>query len=501
MPIQGKMTPAPGGNYLVGMVAHPEKPSDIHRTRGSVPQYFGLNGIIDEIKVAYTAKTAGEVENDFNGYQITSPDIQPHRLPDIENHPGRFGAFYTKLKYYDGWDNLWPVDQDPDIVVCFDKLPVKVMFWRGVRYGASWVAENNNWMTDQSVEAWNNEEGCFEHMQDRHCRFSHVRVIENTDARVVVHWRYAPVSAHDNTWRIDPKTGWECWVDEYHYIYPDASGIRKVSWKKETLQYPRQFQESLPLLNPGQVQSDLLHKDYVHISNYEGNIAPVSYVDNPGSMDREFARDYTVQQYNFKSDNKPFICFEPGNQMNLRYGNIDNYNEHASCNHFPVGQARCDGRTSTSTNSDRPSHFGGFPISYPVIHEKGDRRYWNGLYGINDMEMKEVVELGKSWAFAPELILKGNDFESKGYDLSERCFKLESKNNKSLEFELKGSKDNPIVNPAFIIESWAGENAEVLVDGNPAKDARIGINHELDGNDLVIFLFLEEKKPVTLSIR
>jgi hypothetical protein len=320
--LQGKMNYPGQKGCIIGMVAHPDKPSDIHRTKGTVAQYFGLTGIIDEVKVTGAAQTANQVVANFKGYGMKTPDIQPHKLPDIEKHPNRFGAFYTKLKYYDGWDDLWPVDQDPDIVVCFDKLPVKVMFWRGIRYGTSWVSENNNWMTDQSVEAWNDEEGCFEHMQDRHCRFSHVRIIENTDARVVVHWRYAPVSAYNNTWRVDPKTGWECWIDEYHYIYPDAAGIRKVSWKTGTLGFPRQFQESLPLLHPGQVESDLLHEDYVHVSNYEGDIRPVSYVEKPAEMDREFANQFTVQQYNFKSENKPFICFEPGNRMIVKYNNI-----------------------------------------------------------------------------------------------------------------------------------------------------------------------------------
>ena len=71
-----------------------------------------------------------------------------------------------------GWDNLWPVDQDPDIVVCFEKSPVKLVFWRGIRYGPCWVSENEIWMADQSLETWGNGandiEGCFEHMQDRH---------------------------------------------------------------------------------------------------------------------------------------------------------------------------------------------------------------------------------------------------------------------------------------------------------------------------------------------
>ncbi len=500
MPIQGKIVYARGSSCIIGMVAYPEKASDIHRTFGTLPQYFGLYGIIDEVKVFDKSKTDKQIAADFTGQKIETPDIKAHKLPTIEKNPGRFGAFYTKLKYYDEWDNLWPVDQDPDIVVCFDKLPVKVMFWRGIRYGTSWVSENNNWMSDQSVEAWNDTEGCFEHMQDRHCRFSHVRIIENTDARVVVHWRYAPVSAYNNTWNVDPKTGWECWVDEYHYIYPDAAGIRKVSWKKGTLGFPRQFQESLPLLHPGQVESDLLYKDYVNVADYNGNTKPVSYVENPKSLDWNNLEDYTVQQYNFKSENKPFICFEPGNKMILKENNIARYNEHGGCNHFPVGQAICDGRTSTT--SDRPSHCGSFPISEPVLHEKGDRNYWNGLYGINGMEINEIIKLGRSWAYAPGIEINGEGFISHGFDKSERCYQLENKISeaKKLEIKVAGNIENPIYNPAFFVKNWTGKKAEVLVNGKPAKDARIAINHELEGDNLVVFLFLKKNEPVTITI-
>lgn len=500
MPIQGKINYPGRKGCIIGMVAHPEKPSDIHRAFGTLPQYFGLYGIIDEIKVFDKAKTDNQIVANYGGRGTEAPDIKAHKLPTIEKHPGRFGAFYTKLKYYEEWDNLWPVDHDPDIVVCFDKLPVKVMFWRGIRYGTSWVSENENWMSDQSVEAWNDEEGCFEHMQDRHCRFSHVRIIENNDARVVVHWRYAPASAYSNTWRVDPKTGWECWIDEYHYIYPDAAGIRKVSWKKGTLGFPRQFQESLPLLHPGQVESDLLHKDFAHVADYDGNIMVQSYVENPKKLDWDDLKDFTVQQYNFKSENKPFICFEPGNKMVLRENSITRYNDHGGCNHFPVGQAICDGRTSTT--SDRPSHCGSFPISEPILHEKGDREYWNGLYGINSMDMKEVIKLGRSWAYAPEIEIRGKDFISHGFDKSERCYQIENttSNAKKLEFKLAGNTANPICNPAFFIKNWNGSEAGVLVNGKPAKDARIGINHELDGDDLVVFLFLENNEPVTITV-
>jgi hypothetical protein len=463
-----------------------------------------LEGIIDEVKMYDRAMTAGQVKNLFSKYSVNAPDIAIRKLPKIEKHPGRFGAFYTKLKYYPGWDNLWPVEQDPDIVVCFDKSPVKIVFWRGIRYGASWISENENWMTDQSVEAWedekNDREGCFEHMQDRHCRFSHVRIIENTDARVVIHWRYAPVSAYDHTWRVDPKTGWECWIDEYYYIYPDATAIRKVSWKNGSLGYPRQFQESLPLLHPGQMKGDLLNIDYVHVADYENNIRPVSFVEKPKEQPTAWAKNYTIQQYNFKSENKPFICFEPGNEMSIRYNLLADYDKHTGCNHFPVGQARCDGRTSKM--SDRPSHTDSYPISDPVIHQNGDREYWNGLYGMTGMSMTELVSFGRSWAYAPELKLTGTSLMSKGYDKSQRCYQLENSSQKSVkaEFVIKGTKESPIINPAIFVKNWNSKTARVLVNGKENKNVRVGINSELEGYDLILYISVKEDKPLTITI-
>ncbi|HEC43304.1 MAG TPA: LamG domain-containing protein [Bacteroides sp.] len=494
----------------IGMVAAASKPSDIHRTWGTIAAYYGIDGILDEISVFDMALTPDEVLKSYSEKNVPKADIAPRKLPDIEEHPGSFGAFYTKLKYYPGWDDLWPVEQDPDIVVCFDKSPIKLIFWRGIRYAASWVSENNNWMSDQSVEAWEHgekdREGCFEHMQDRHCRFSHVRIIENTDARIVVHWRYAPVSAYNNTWHPDPKTGWECWIDEYYYIYPDATAIRKVSWKKGSLGYPRQFQETLALIHPGQKISDLLETDFALVGDYEGNTGKQSFVEDPnvppfGPFNWDQNHDYTIQQYGFKSQHKPFICFEPGNKIFLRNGKLGSYDMAGGCNHFPVGQARCDGRTTRM--SDRPSHATSFPISDPVIHEKGDRYFWNGLYGMNDMDLTELTAFGRSWAYAPEVSVNGSGFHSAGYDGSERCYQIENSEGKAgeLKMTLAGSSDTPVHNPAFYIRNWNADGASVLVDGKELQDCKTGIHHKLEGKDLIVFLRMKSNSNVIVSIK
>jgi len=499
----------PNNGYVIGMIEHAAKPSDIHRTWGTIEQYFGLDGIIDEISLFDQAKTAEQIQVAHATVIPSLPDISPRKLPGINKHPGRFGAFYTKLEYYPGWDKLWPVDQDPDIVVCFEDSPIKLIFWRGIRYGASWVSENENWMSDQSVEAWgvgeNDNEGCFEHMQDRHCRYSHVRIIENTPARVVVHWRYAPTSAYLSTWRVDPKTGWECWIDEYYYIYPDGTGIRKVSWNKGSLGYPRQFQETLALLHPGQKVSDLLEIDNCLVADYNGNRDIQSFVENPKPLDWSDQKDFTIQQYQYKSENKPFICFEPGNKMNLRDGRLSGYDRAAGCNHFPVGQARCDGRTTRT--SDRPSHATSFPISDPVLHTDGERNWWNGLYGMNEMSIDELVEFGRSWAYAPVLEVS-KEFENLGYDRSERCYQIQNVGGRkvvlrqrlNLRLEVEGSEESPICNPAFYVHDWNGAEPVVKVNGIVFKKARLGLKHELEGTDLVLYVPIESKQKVQIEL-
>jgi hypothetical protein len=495
IPIKGSLTYPSNTSCILGMVTMPQRPSNTIRTWGTVEAYYGLDGIIDEINIFDTALTADKIKSDFLKFKAGVPDIQPRRLPTIAKNPGRFGAFYTKLKYYPQWDNLWPVDKDPDIVVCFDNNPSKLIFWRGARYGPAWVSENENWMADQSLETWGNGatdiEGCFEHMQDRHCRFSHVRIIENNEARAVVHWRYALVSSHDNTWMPDPKTGWECWVDEYYSIYPDGSSIRKVSWNKGTTGESIQYQESLPFTQPGQRSEDLLDNNYVSVADYNYHTTAVTV--DPPKQPAGWTGKYTIQQFNFKSQNKPYICFEPGNEMWVRWIG-------GGYNHFPVNQARSDGRWAKTT--DRPTHFMSSPCSDPIIHEDGNRLYWLGLYGMNGMSMNELVSFGRSWAFAPELSFSGNGYVSKGYDNTQRCYHLENMNQKAekVEFTLKGSKDSPVINPAFFVKNWNSNGAKILVNGKEFVNRKVGVNHKLDGDDLVIYIPLKEIIPVKITI-
>ena len=183
---------------------------------------------------------------------------------------------------------------------------------------------------------------------------------------------------------------------------------------------PSSIRNPLPFTQPGQRGEDLLENNYVSVADYDNNIRTVSM--DLRKQPADWARKYTIQQYQFKSQNKPFICFEPGNRMWVRWIG-------GGYNHFPVNQARSDGRWAKTT--DRPTHFMSSPCSDPVIHEDGNRLFWIGLYGMNRMDMEDLIRFGRSWAYAPELSATGRGFVNKGYDKAQRCYHLEKTGSQS----------------------------------------------------------------------
>ena len=392
-------------------------------------------------------------------------------------------------------------------MVTFKDSPVKLIFWRGTRFSPAWVTDNNLWMCDQSVETWNDEEGCKEHMQDRHCRYSHVRIIENTPARKVVHWRYAPVSAYNTMWMANEKTGWEVWVDEYYYIYPDAAAIRKISWKTDYFGFPRQFQETIPLTEPGQLQGDVMEIDWLKVANLEGEILPLFYTDNPRKQkDIDVIDSPSIQQHNFKSDYDPFIIFEPGNNMNyISDRSIGGLAYPGTCNHWPVGQAYCDGRVTQA--ADRTSSFLGFPISDPVVHDVDNgRSYVASLYGMQNAEMEDLIEMARFWSHAPKMSIKsGLGFTGGEYAMDERAYKIRRTGKSTkLSFEIAASEKSPLVNPAIVIENWGNSHISIEIGGKTLTEDRdyfIGYDARLEGTDLIIWLKVKSEKTIMFDLK
>ena len=505
---KGRMLFARRTDLLIGM-NHEKVAPFFGRTKGNRPSWYSMDGIIDEVKIYNGTIAPKKIAQSYQSNRTSSsPEFQVRRMPSGSSNPGRFGAYYTKLKYYDEWDALWPVGPHTDIVVQFDNSPVRVVFWRGIRYSPVWVTENDIWMADQSAETGTDEAGCIEHMQDIHCRYSHVRIIENTDARVVVHWRYAPVGSRNYLWIRNEKTGWAFWVDEYYTFYPDGLGMRKMVWRRssEGDNYPPwiQKQETIVLCHPGQTPEDVINDDFITFANFRGESFTYSWEEKLRTQRGAVPDDAYIQLVNLKSIAKPFIIFEPGSTKGYIGGNPGLYSKFSTCNHWPVAQISSDGRDALQP--DRASSFLG-TSTRPVIHDGPDQTFWvSWMYGMTEGSAAALAPLGKSWAQPPELKVKGQDFENRGYDFSQRAYVLKYKKSGKpsvLECDLQASKKSPVVNACLYIKDWGGNEASLKIDGKViarGKDFRLGKVQTLDGSDLVVWIKKETTQPFKITI-
>jgi hypothetical protein len=437
-------------------------------------------------------------------------------MPSGPEGPGKFGAYYTKLKYYDEWDALFRVGDHADVVVQFDDSPIRVVFWRGTRYSPAWVMENGQWMADQSAEYFDTINGCFEHMIDPHCNYSHVRIIENTPARVVVHWRYIPVNVRNQFSQVDEKTGWSDCVDEYYTFFPDGIGVRKVV--QQTSGDPLAPSESIVLCQPGTKPEDNVHLEAMTLVNMKGENHTYSWANGaPIFKKGENPENPVIQIVNLKSEYKPFTILEKENNMEV-FG-LEQRLEVSHFpwwNHWPVAQNLSDGRYCQA--ADRPSHFslawGGPPfhdeagniIKARVSGSEGELEiakndmgktsttFWSSwMYGASKQTPDELASLSRSWIQPPALkIVKGN-FTSDGYDFTQRSYILNSPDNKSnlLQLELAASNDSPVVNVCMLIKGWEADRVIVEMNGRELqenKDYRIGKIRSLESEDLVIWI-------------
>lgn len=518
--VEGKPVFAAETDLLIGMNSEKLVPSNPVRSYATLPAWYSFDGIFDEIKMYDEALSQESIQNNSEKHKdLLPPDIQERIMPSGPKGKGKFGAYYTQLKYYDEWDALFRVGPHSDVVVQFDDSPIRVVFWRGTRYSPAWVMENGQWMADQSAEYFDTINGCFEHMLDPHCLYSHVRIIENTPARCVVHWRYVPVSVRTQLSQVDEKTGWSDCVDEYYTFYPDGIGIRKVV--QYTSGEPLGPSESIVLCQPGTRPEDNVHLDAMTLVNLKGEYHTYSWAKGaPVFKKGENPENPVIQIVNLKSQHKPFTILEKENNMEV-FG-IEQRLEVSHFpwwNHWPVAQNLSDGRYCQA--ADRPSHFslawGGPPFHDEAgniikARESGSegelktaennrgkmvRTYWSSwMYGASKQTPHELAVLARSWLQPPRIKISTGDLTYEGYDFTQRAYILNCPDIKpdNLEVELIAGNDSPIVNICMVINGWEADNIVVQMNDEvlqEKKDYRIGRRSDLNREDLIIWIEYE----------
>jgi hypothetical protein len=480
----------PERDVLIGLNGDAQRISDpvSHSDRAAknnLPLICGIEGLIDEVMIYDRVLSAAEIRNSFDAFhptpdELTSVDLDRRVLPggSTGQVAEKFGATCETLKFHELWDNLWRSGAHRDITVRFDEVPGSVVFWQGTNFGSGWVTENNKWMSDQSWEI-GGPHGCAEHMADKRGRFNHIRLIENTDARVVVHWRYASIDVG----YVFPHTG--VWADEYYTIYPDGTGVRCVDG------HPGGWQDTQFLSQPGTTCLDNINLTAMSVANLKGESKDLTW-QLPNIVPPNPIKDACIKRINFKSEWKVFAVYQTGASLNT-WGTGEQ-SKHTPdpfagpWNHWPIGLNPSDGRYAVS--NDRVTHaaLGGARKTGELI-----------LYGFTQKPVEKLTALAKSWNHAPT-VAAAIGCKSNGYDRSQRAYMLTA-TGKPLSFTLHGSEGSPVVNPCFVISNWnTGSACNVKVNGHevkPGKNFRQGIVHDAKGKPvLIIYLKLEAATAV-----
>lgn len=485
--------------------------------------YFYLDAILDEISITARAKDSRDIKEYLESFKKL-PETELSRRDSFPVGPrgsGSFGAFYDRLDYFNEWDEMWRVGDKSDVFVRFENSPVQLVFWRGTSFVPCWVSENDIWYTNEWLETWGQDVvSCAEPIMDRHCRYSHVRIIENTDARVVVHWRYALADAFYDFAAITDDGRGE-WCDEYHIIYPDNVGIRKMDLHYSKPERKHDWVEQIILTQPGIYPDDIIERDAITLVNMKGETKDYSWHDDI-KVEMPEPVGANISYVNLKSQYRPFFILPDGPVKTVE-GKWDSpyFRSYAAkmavfyrpdpvpsvygwWNHWPVAQVPGDGRWILKP--DRPGHFNLTTFVQWNDYKMTERtRTRIMLQGMTNRDAPELVSLARSWLNAPEMVISSEGFNGGIYDMAERAYIIDktSTNKGMLKIILKGSEDSPVENPAFIIKNWGRNKAGLSIDGEQISNKDVfhqGVIQNPLSEDLIVWLKLKETKVIKINI-
>jgi Concanavalin A-like lectin/glucanases superfamily len=504
-------------DLLIGRVRHPLLPVPGNAIHPKEPIWYSLDGILDEVKIYGRERSAEDVQRDYSSVSAPRGDVLPWpKLPSGPPGAGPFGAYYATLKFQDTWDRLRRIGPDSDVVVRFDESPMRLVFWQGLNYIPAWVTENGKWYTDEFLETWGAgcpDGGDCEPMSDKQERYSHVRILESSPARVVVHWRYAlsEVEHYKGAWP-DPATGWFDWADEYWTVYPDGVAVRKQVLWSTRLDLPHEWQETIVINAPGTRPEDNINWNALTLENMQGQTAIYSWHPKPpGTFSRPIGpkgadrpEDPNIQIVNLKSKWKPFQIVSPVHSRFNIYNGERTYFSFECWNHWPVAQIISSGRPCVA--DDRASHSSLSHVYWDDYAKSDASETKLLLDGLTADASAEILPLARSWLSPPAMQVSGPGYSGKGYDPAQRAFVINRDPDSprgALKITLDASAASPLFDPALVVTNWNGWNADLKIDGKMAPwngDNRHGFASRLAGTDLVIWLRRKFVEPLVITV-
>jgi len=456
---------------------------------------YSFDGLIDEVKIYDTALSAAQIAQSYKNFKpAESLAEMDKRVLPAGKGTGEFGAYYTHLKFYETWDNLWRFSGHPDVVVEFDKQPGKFVFWRGVGYIPMLVNEKGHWYTNEFNETWSKSggKGCQEPMSDKESYHNHAKIIENTPARAVIQWRFPLVDVLHVIANYNEDTGWGDWSDWYYYIYPDGAAVKTMHlWTNGERNH--EWHETIVVMGPDFHPEEVLETEAtLMLSDFDGKVDSYGWTDGP--PEEVDYGDKKIHVVNFKASYDAFTIgdFQGGGQF-ADYGS--DYSVFPTWNHWPVGQMPSDGRYAIYP--DRTSHCATNRVYLRTYKEDfGDRPFEERLLmeGVSNKSAEELMPLAKSWLNPAAIKIKGG-CKSASYDRGQRAYVMEGDGSK-IEVVIKASKDSPIFNPTFVISKWDYKGTSLTINGEKVedgKDLRVGHPKTVVDKDLVVWVRYESE--------
>jgi hypothetical protein len=501
--VVGHVSPATNERLLIGKHPVKHKPFGTLRPDATDEVFTYFDGVLDELKIYDGPLDAAEIKKTYTTLRPANPpELPERRLPAGPNGPGPFGAFYTTLSYYDAWDEQWRVGANADVVVRFDNSPCRFVFWRGTSYIPNWVTENGIWYNNEFTET-SGPNGCYEPMSDKQCRHSQVRVIESSDARVVVHWRYASVNNWYKFAHVDELTGWGDWTDEVYTVYPDGIGVREITLHSTHPDAWHEWHESIVVMGPGQRPEQVLQPDAVTLINMQGESHTYSWEQGTPKLST-LPTGANIQLVNTKSTYKPFFVVPASSAPTILpyQGELRrDVSMFPWWNHWPTAFDPSDGRYAM--DADRASHSSQTNCTWNAYKRTATSITKIMLNGLTDSPPDEIVRLAKSWDSPAKLSIVGDGFTGGDYEPAQRAYvvrRTTADDNAALTLRAEATDESPVVNLALVVVGWGQRDAVVSVEGQQPH-VRLGHHAGLESNDLIVWIEQKTNQPVSVVVK
>ena len=404
----------------------------------------------------------------------------------------RFGASRTKLRYdppilirredgsfdslayEDGWDETLE-----DVVV---SLPdgSRFVFWRGSCYVPFWAGTHNTGFSYEWAETRPPADGfqdCVEPLMDKELRYGRVEIVESTEAKVHVRWKY---QACDFAYKV-----WGDWAVEDFYFYPDGFGTRVVTlWSTPGRDY--ELSEFIVLTSQSTYPFSVLPANIVDVLFLDGlkRSVQVPYSEPAGSESlkpRDVPALWRIRLH--KDEKKAAISFSPRltHQPAGVYRAFSDRHQLVTPvywgSHWPLARGKTTGATiddgvcrTPAANSIMTWAFDRRPDplesrTSDTVDTLGKKRpmhqaKYAWLIGMTDDSDERLLKRARSYARPPEISVTGGDY--RGWKADRRAHLI------GVAARVVAIQVKPhiaCVNPVFELEGEDRDLREIALDG------------------------------------